>query len=52
MLEVAEEKSQAKTPMFREVKVDVAQRPSNQVYLRWLWQVELVQTSRLVAYPP
>ena len=51
MLEEGVEKLQEKTLMFLEVKADAARRPSNLVYLRWLWQVELEQTIPLVVYP-
>ena len=36
---------------FRAKKANVFLRPSNQVGLRWLWQVEQVQTTQFVDVP-
>ena len=47
MLEVEEEMLVEKKRKSQEEKVNVIQRPLNQVGLHWLWQVEQAQTIRL-----
>ena len=50
MLAAAEGKS-VEILEFRAKKANVFLRPSNQVGLRWLWQVEQAQTIRPVVAP-